>query len=105
MGASTHLSQAVAWEIDRGLSLGKRVVAVNLTRRAVPVPEVLTRNAIEPLPSGVRSLLALSVRPAVAEACSGFRTGKQLRPVAALDHPVANLCQRRVVRDAVEQGR
>ena len=62
VGASTHRSQAVAWEIDRGLSLGKHVVAVNLTRRAVPVPEILTRNAIEPLPSSVRSLL-----PSVAE--------------------------------------
>ena len=62
VGASTHLSQAVAWEIDRGLSLGKPVVAVNLTRRTAPVPKVLTRNAIEPLPSGVKSLL-----PSVAD--------------------------------------
>ena len=49
VGATTHRSRAIAWEIDHGLSLGKRVVAVNLTRdAAVPVPEVLVRNAIEP---------------------------------------------------------
>ena len=51
VGASTHESEAVAWEIGRGLALGKRVVAVNLTRRPVRMPAILAQNAIEPLPS------------------------------------------------------
>lgn len=51
VGASTHESEAVAWEIRRGLALGKRVVAVNLTRRPVRMPAILAQNAIEPLPS------------------------------------------------------
>lgn len=48
LGATTHRSQAVAWEIDRGLSLGKRIVAIDLTPEGVRVPEILVRNAIEP---------------------------------------------------------
>ena len=48
VGATTHQSQAVTWEIDHGLSLGKRVIAVKLTSETVPVPEILVRNAIEP---------------------------------------------------------
>ena len=51
VGPTTHQSQAVAWEIDRGLAFGKRVVAVNLTGEGVRVPEILARNAIEPQPS------------------------------------------------------
>ena len=51
VGASTHESEAVAWEIGRGLALGKRVVAVNLTRRPARMPAILAQNAIEPLPS------------------------------------------------------
>ena len=48
VGATTHRSRAVAWEIDHGLALGKRIVAVNLTANGVRIPEVLARNAIEP---------------------------------------------------------
>ena len=51
VGASTHKSEAVSWEIGRGLDLGKRVVAVNLTRNPVRMPAILAQNAIEPLPS------------------------------------------------------
>ena len=58
VGASTHQSKAVSWEIGRGLALGKRVVAVNLSRRTVRIPEVLIRNAIEPLPRTVSALLS-----------------------------------------------
>ncbi len=50
IGTSTHRSKAVAWEIDRGLSLGKRVMAFKLTERQVRLPELLIRNSIEPLP-------------------------------------------------------
>ena len=56
VGASTYQSEAVKWEIDCGLELGKHVVAVNLTGRPVRVPEILARNAIEPLPSTAASL-------------------------------------------------
>ena len=48
VGHTTHRSRAVAWEIDRGLSLGKRIVAVNLNAEGALVPEILARNAIEP---------------------------------------------------------
>ena len=58
VGASTHESEAVSWEIGRGLALGKRVVAVSLSRRPVRIPEILTRNAIEPLPSTVNSIFS-----------------------------------------------
>ena len=58
VGASTHESEAVSWEIGRSLALGKRVVAVSLLHRPVRVPEILTRNAIEPLPSTVNSLFS-----------------------------------------------
>ena len=51
VGASTHGSEAVAWEIGHGLALGRRVVAVNLTRRPIRMPAILAQNAIEPLPS------------------------------------------------------
>ena len=51
LGTSTHESEAVSWEIGRGLELGKRVVAVNLTRRPARMPAILAQNAIEPLPS------------------------------------------------------
>lgn len=53
LGATTHRSQAVAWEIERGLSLGKRVVAVKLSNDGVRVPEVLVRHAIRPQESVV----------------------------------------------------
>ena len=67
VGSSTHRSEAVSWEIGLGLALGKRVVAVNLSRRAVRVPDILTRNAIEPLPSTVGSRLSsvANLAPAV----------------------------------------
>lgn len=48
IGATTHRSQAVAWEIDRGLSLGKPIVAVRLSTDRVRIPEVLARHAIRP---------------------------------------------------------
>ncbi|MDE0226500.1 MAG: TIR domain-containing protein [Gammaproteobacteria bacterium] len=48
IGPATHRSQAVAWEIHRGLSLGKRIVAVKLSTDWVQVPEVLARHAIQP---------------------------------------------------------
>lgn len=50
IGTTTHRSKAVAWEIDRGLSHGKRVMAFKLTERQVRLPEVLIRNSIEPFP-------------------------------------------------------
>ena len=48
VGATTHRSQAVAWEIHRGLSLGKHIVAVKLSTDGVRIPEVLARHAIQP---------------------------------------------------------
>lgn len=50
IGKTTHTSEAVAWEIDRGLARGVRVVAVKLTERPVRVPNVLIRNSINPIP-------------------------------------------------------
>ena len=46
VGTSTYRSKPVAWEIDRGLSHGKQVVAINLTDRQVRIPSVLIRNSI-----------------------------------------------------------
>ena len=57
VGTSTHESEAVAWEVGRGLALGKTVVAVNLTRRPTRMPAVLAQHAIEPLP-GSGSLIS-----------------------------------------------
>ena len=71
VGATTHRSQAVAWEIDHGLSLGKRVVAVNLTPDRVRVPEVLTRNAIEPQYSTAGGILSLPAAPALERETNG----------------------------------
>lgn len=63
IGTTTHLSEAVAWEIDRALSRGKQVVAFNLTNRDVFLPEVLIQNSIEPMSSeafhGTDSLAAV----------------------------------------------
>ena len=50
IGKTTHTSEAVAWEIDRGLSNGVHVVAVKLTERHVRIPNVLIRNSIDPIP-------------------------------------------------------
>ena len=60
VGATTHQSQAVAWEVDHGLSLGKRIVAVNLAADGVRIPEVLV-------------ILRLSVPPVIA---GGLRGGQ-----------------------------
>lgn len=58
VGPSTHESAAVAWEIDRGMSLGKRIVAVHLTGRSVCVPEILERNGIKPSGNSLASFFA-----------------------------------------------
>ena len=50
IGTTTHRSEPVAWEIDRGLSHGKRVVAFNLMDHPVRVPDVLVTNSITLLP-------------------------------------------------------
>ena len=47
LGPSTYRSAPVAWEIDRALALGKRVIAVNPTGGALQLPEVLSRHSIE----------------------------------------------------------
>ena len=71
VGATTHRSRAIAWEVAHGLSLGKAVVAVNLTpAAAVPVPEILTRNAIEPR-NGIASLLPSGTDPIVEGEANG----------------------------------
>ena len=57
LGETTYGSAAVTWEIGRGLALGKRVVAVYLTDGTLQVPEILERNAIEPVPSTAHTLL------------------------------------------------
>ena len=62
VGHTTHRSRAVAWEIDRGLSLGKRIVAVNLNADRAPVPETLARNAIEPQQGIARIALSATIR-------------------------------------------
>ena len=49
VGATTHRSESVAWEIDRGLSRGKRVIAINLMDDQVHLPDILIRNAISPI--------------------------------------------------------
>ena len=46
IGRTTHRSNAVAWEIDRGLLSKKRILAFNLTDQGVRLPEVLIRNSI-----------------------------------------------------------
>ncbi|MCY3858311.1 MAG: TIR domain-containing protein [Gammaproteobacteria bacterium] len=49
IGTTTHRSKPVAWEIDRGLSHGKRVLAFNLVDKQVRLPDVLIRNSITPM--------------------------------------------------------
>ncbi|MCY3641485.1 MAG: TIR domain-containing protein [Gammaproteobacteria bacterium] len=66
VGAKTHRSEAVAWEIDHGLSLGKRIVAVNLTAAGVRVPDVLVRNAIKPQ-QGIAGMALTSASAPVLE--------------------------------------
>ena len=70
VGATTHRSRAVAWEIDHGLSRGKCVVAVNLTADGVLVPEVLARNAIEPQ-QNISSILSSADGPALEREANG----------------------------------
>ena len=65
VGATTHRSQAVAWEIHRGLSLGKRIVAVKLSTDGVRVPEVLARHAIQPRESIVGIDFSSAAAPAL----------------------------------------
>lgn len=49
IGHSTYLSTAVAWEISRGMSLGKPVIAVDLVDDAPAVPDILKEHSIEPI--------------------------------------------------------
>ena len=49
VGITTHRSKPVAWEIDHGLSLGKRVLAFKLVDHKVRMPAVLVRNSITPV--------------------------------------------------------
>ena len=49
IGYSTHKSQAVAWEIAKGLALGKRILAVNLVEGAPPLPDILKTEGITPI--------------------------------------------------------
>ena len=71
VGATTHRSQAVAWEIHRGLSRGKRIVAVKLTTGGVRVPEVLARNAIEPQQSIAGIALSSETAPVFEREANG----------------------------------
>ena len=50
VGSTTYRSEAVAWEIDRGLSHGLRVIAFTISDRHVRLPEALVRNSILPIP-------------------------------------------------------
>lgn len=49
IGNSTYRSTAVAWEISKGLSLGKPVIAVDLLDDAPPLPDILKKNSIAPI--------------------------------------------------------
>ena len=71
IGPTTHRSRAVAWEIDRGLSRGKRIVAVNLSAHGVKVPEVLARNAIEPQQSVDNIAFLSATAPALEREANG----------------------------------
>ena len=71
VGPATRRSQAVAWEIDRGLSRGKPVVAVDLTDGGVRIPAVLTRNAIRPQQSIAGIVLSSAAAPALVREAYG----------------------------------
>ena len=71
VGATTHRSQAVAWEIDRGLSRGKRIVAVKLSAAGVRIPEVLARHAIEPRESIASFVLSSEAASALEREANG----------------------------------
>lgn len=71
VGATTHRSQAVTWEINRGLSLGKRIVAVELSADGVRVPKVLARHAIEPRESITGIVLSSAAAPAFEREANG----------------------------------
>ena len=45
IGNSTHKSEAVTWEVAKGLALGKRVLAVNLVE-SPPFPDILKADGV-----------------------------------------------------------
>ena len=71
VGPTTHRSQAVAWEIDHGMSLGKRIVAIHLGIAGVKVPEVLARYAIEPQRSLASIGFSSTAAPALEREANG----------------------------------
>lgn len=71
IGATTHRSEAVTWEINRGLSLGKRIVAFKLNADGVRVPEVLLRHAIEPRESIAGIVSSSAAAPALEREANG----------------------------------
>ena len=71
VGATTYRSKAAAWEITRGLSLGKRIVAFKLNSDGVRIPEVLARHAIEPRESIVGIVSSSAAAPALEREANG----------------------------------
>lgn len=87
--ATTHRSQTVAWEIDHGLALGKRVVALNLTADGVRIPEALVRNAIEPQKNITGIILAPAATPPLVNRVELLTAlGQEADLVASADPPV-----------------
>ena len=70
VGTTTYRSEAVAWEINRGLSLGKRIVAYKLNADRVRIPEVLARHAIEPRES-IDGIVSSAAVPAPGREANG----------------------------------
>lgn len=65
VGVTNYRSKAVPCGIDRGLSLGKRIVAVKLSADAVGVPLALPRHVVQLRESFAGTGLSPAVEPAL----------------------------------------
>ena len=56
VGKSTFRSDAVSWEISKGLELGKSIVAVRLVDGLEAVPEILSKRRMVSLEDGLEEI-------------------------------------------------
>ena len=57
VGNFTHSSRAVEWEVNRGLALGKQVIAINLIDKLPLIPNFLKVHSIEPIKGKIEEVL------------------------------------------------
>lgn len=58
IGNSTHRSEAVTWEVAKGLALGKSILAVNLVEGPPPLPDIFKAEGVRPIGMNPHNIFA-----------------------------------------------